>query len=94
MRIGPICAAATLLVVTASMGADKTFDRGVVWITCSCISKTKERLMWTHSVDVPRNGSAIDLNQVCATTRDNYRDAHNLCEQTFRAYAYSFVPAR
>jgi len=86
--------AATFFIVAASMAADKTFDRGRLDIACSCVTKTGERLMWRHAFEVPKNGFAVDLGQVCANTRDNYRDAHSLCKETFRSVAYSFAPAK
>jgi hypothetical protein len=94
MNATHVCVAATFFIVAASMAAGRTFDRGRLDIACSCVTKTSERLVWRHAFDVPKNGFAVDLDQVCATTRDNYRDAYSLCKETFRGVAYSFAPAK
>lgn len=94
MKVRHFCATATLFIMAASMAEDRTFDQGKLNIVCSCVTKTLEQLRWGHVVDVPKNGLSIDLNQVCATTRDSYPDARSLCKETFRAIAYSFTSAK
>ena len=43
---------------------------------------------------MPRGGLRINLDAVCASTRDEYPDPKSMCSGLFGVLAYSFQPAR
>jgi hypothetical protein len=78
----------------APVAADRSFDEGTLTLVCRCVDRSGERLAWRHILDVPRGGLRINLDAVCASTRDEYPDPKSMCSGLFGVLAYSFQPAR